>query len=168
MKSLSVQIDSFTSQLDEINRQYHEHNKLEFIACESGKRLKVTCQTQANETVALTDWLDPQQAVEYLQKYKQKYCLDPNKLERFFSFSDAAKIISIHRLKPTRARKKGIRNAFKYMREAYHGLRSKRKPISVRPSGKYKNCYDILDGNSTWHVAKKIGMEVLPAQIVKG
>ena len=61
-----------------------------------------------------------------------------------------------------RKRPKGIANGFIYMRQAYQGKIPRRKPISVRPNTEEKGLFDIIDGNSTYFVAKQIGMKSLP------
>ncbi|MGK7371329.1 MAG: hypothetical protein ACNS64_14050 [Candidatus Halalkalibacterium sp. M3_1C_030] len=65
-------------------------------------------------------------------------------------------------LRPMRKRPKGIANGFTRMRQAYQGKIPRRKPISVRPNTEEKGLFDIIDGNSTYFVAKQIGMKSLP------
>jgi hypothetical protein len=65
---------------------------------------------------------------------------------------------------PLRKRATGIANAEKNMKMAYEGTMDKRKPITIYKSqGKYR----ILDGNSTYAVAKANGWENIWAEIVK-
>ncbi|MDR8389888.1 hypothetical protein NC796_01980 [Aliifodinibius sp. S!AR15-10] len=51
------------------------------------------------------------------------------------------------------------------MRQAYQGVIPRRKPISVKPNKGEKGLFDIMDGNSTYFVAKKLGMKFLPVLI---
>jgi hypothetical protein len=90
------------------------------------------------------------------------FCLDPNRIDRFFEIDEATAIVPTSWLLPTRKRPKGIVNGFIYMRQAYQGKIPRRKPISVNPNKEEKGLFDIIDGNSTYFVAKQIGMKSLP------
>jgi len=77
---------------------------------------------------------------------------------------EATAILPIDWLRPTRKRPKGIANGFIYMRQAYQGLIPRRKSISIRPNRTEIDLFDIVDGNSTYFVAKQIGMKSLPVK----
>jgi len=47
------------------------------------------------------------------------------------------------------------------MREAYKGIRPKRDPILIKSRKDHTGFFDILDGNSTWHIASQIGLEMM-------
>ena len=65
---------------------------------------------------------------------------------------------------PLRKRATGIANAEKNMKMAYDGEMDKRKPITIYKS---QRKYRIMDGNSTYAVAKANGWENIWAEIVK-
>lgn len=82
---------------------------------------------------------------------------------RYFKKTARVKLLPISALEPIRARPKGIKNARKYMRLAYDGKYDKRKPISVQAVGGGR--YKILDGNSTYAVAKASGWKRIPVEV---
>lgn len=82
---------------------------------------------------------------------------------RYFKRTKKAKLLPLDKLEPIRARPKGIRNARKYMRLAYEGDFDKRKPITVQAVGGGR--YKILDGNSTYAVAKASGWKRIPVEV---
>jgi len=162
----STVLNYITGQLDEINRQYHDYNKLHLSIDDTGQFIQVNYTSDAGIDAPLTSWLEMEQVETYLHNYQRMFCLDHNRIDRFFDMTEATAILPISCLRPTRKRPKGIANAFMYMRQAYQGLIPRRKPISIRPSAKGKGLYDIVDGNSTYFVAKQIGMKSLPIKIV--
>jgi hypothetical protein len=88
----------------------------------------------------------------------------PEDMGRYFIKTSKTRVVEMSDLKPLRARPSGIENAEKYMRMAYEGTMDKRKPITIYKSqGKYR----VLDGNSTYAVAKANGWEKIWAEIVK-
>ena len=161
----TISIEHLSAKVDEINRQYHDFNELHLSIDETKQRIQVNYINEDGFEVPLTGWLDMGQVGTYLQNYQRMFCLDPNRLDRFFDMDKATAIIPISWLRPTRKRSKGIINAFIYMRQAYQGLIPRRKPISIRPNVEEKDLFDIIDGNSTYFVAKQIGMKSLPAII---
>ena len=159
----STWLSHFTEQLDEINRQYHDYNKLHLYLDDTGQFVQVNYTNDDGIHAPLTGWLNMEQVGTYLQNYQHMFCLDPNRLNHFFKMNEATAIIPTSWLRPIRKRPKGVANAFIYMRQAYQGVIPRRKPISIRPSIEEKGFFDIVDGNSTYFVAKKIGMKSLPA-----
>jgi hypothetical protein len=87
----------------------------------------------------------------------------PDEPHKYFHAHPDAKLIPLHKLRTTRARPEGIKNAEKYMHQAYHGHIDKRAPINLKahPDG----TYSVLDGNSTTAVAKKHGWSHLPGLV---
>jgi len=162
----SISTEHLTAKVDEINRQYHDFNKLDLFIDDTGQFIQVNYINENGFEVPLTGWLDMGQVGTYLHNYQRMFCLDPKRLDHFFDMDEATAIIPTSWLRPTRRRPKGIANAFIYMRQAYQGLIPRRKPISIRSSAKEKGLFDIIDGNSTYFVAKQIGMKSLPIQIV--
>jgi len=158
----STLLSHFTKQLDEINRQYHDYNKLHLCLDKTGQLIQISYTNDELVEVPLTGWLDMEQVGTYIHNYQRMFCLDPNQLDRFFTIDEATAIVPISWLRPTRKRPKGIANGFIYMRQAYKGVITRRKPISIRPSEKEKGLFDIIDGNSTYFVAKKVGIKSLP------
>ena len=158
----SISTDHLSAKVDEINRQYHDFNELHLSIDETGQRIQVNYINEDNFEVPLTGWLDMGQVGTYLQNYQRMFCLDPNRIDRFFEMDKATAIVPISWLRPTRKRPKGIANGFTRMRQAYQGLIPRRKPISVRPNAEEKGLFDIIDGNSTYFVAKQIGVKSLP------
>jgi hypothetical protein len=88
----------------------------------------------------------------------------PEDMGRYFIKTSKTKVVNMSDLIPLRKRATGIANAEKNMKMAYDGEMDKRKPITIYKSqGKYR----IMDGNSTYAVAKAHGWENLWAEIVK-
>ncbi|TYP93522.1 hypothetical protein LX73_1227 [Fodinibius salinus] len=162
MAKPSMSIDHLIAKVDEINRQYHDFNELHLSVDELGRLIRVNYKNEGDFEVSLTGWLDMGQVGTYLQNYQRMFCLDPNRLDHFFDMDDATEIIPISWLRPTRKRPMGIANGFTKMRQAYQGSIPRRNPISIRPNAEEKDLFDIIDGNSTYFVAKQIGMMSLP------
>lgn len=158
----SISIEHLAAKVDKINRQYHAYNKLHLSVDKTGQLLQINFTNDEEDEAPLTDWLDMEQVEKYLHNYQRMFCLDPKRLDRFFDMNEATAIIPINWLLPTRKRPKGIANGFIYMRQAYQGVIPKRKPISVKPNKEEKGLFDIVDGNSTYFAAKKIGIRSLP------
>jgi hypothetical protein len=88
----------------------------------------------------------------------------PEDMGRYFIKTSKTKVVKMSELIPLRKRATGIVNAEKNMKMAYEGTMDKRKPITIYKSqGKYR----VLDGNSTYAVAKANGWENIWAEIVK-
>jgi hypothetical protein len=88
----------------------------------------------------------------------------PEDMGRYFIKTSKTKVVNMSDLIPLRKRATGIVNAEKNMKMAYDGEMDKRKPITIYKSqGKYR----IMDGNSTYAVAKANGWENIWAEIVK-
>jgi hypothetical protein len=88
----------------------------------------------------------------------------PHQLDKYFTKPAGTIEIEMSNLIPIRARKEGIENAEMYMKKAYDGEMSKRKPIEIYKTRNKK--YRINDGNSTYAVAKKNGWETIYATVV--
>jgi hypothetical protein len=161
----SISTEHWAAKVDEINRQYHDFNRLHLYVDETSQRIQVNYINENGFDAPLTGWLDMGQVGTYLQNYQRMFCLDPNRLDRFFEIDEATAIVPISWLRPTRKRPKGIANGFTRMRQAYQGVIPRRKPISVRPNREEKGLFDIIDGNSTYFVAKQIGFRNLPVCI---
>jgi len=89
----------------------------------------------------------------------------PYNLKKYFTKPKGTIEVKISDLIPNRARKEGIQNAEKYMRQAYDGKIEKRKPITIYKTRNKK--YRIKDGNSTFAVAKKQGWDTIFATVEK-
>ena len=114
-----------------------------------------------------------EEAEKYAQSLNNKYAKGgtiadgeklPEDLEKYFVKTRYTKQIKIADLIPLRARPTGIANAEKYMRMAYEGKMERRKPITIYKSQKK---YRVLDGNSTYAVAKENGWQYILADVVK-
>ena len=158
----SITTEHLATKVDEINSQYHDYNKLHLAVDKTGQLLQISYTNDEEVEAPLTGWLNMEQVGTYLENYQRMFCLDPNRIDRFFDMNEATAILPISWLRPTRKRPKGIVNAFIYMRQAYQGVITRRKPISIRPSKEEKGLFDIVDGNSTYFAAKKIGIRSLP------
>lgn len=158
-------LENLISKVDIINQLYHRYDKLEIVTESQSQKLRVKYSLKGGESDFLTGYKTPVEMEDYLTNFKNEFCLDPNRLDKFFKITPETRIISIDLLNPIRTRAKGIKNAMQYMQASYKGSYDKRAPLSVAPSQKQEDLYDILDGNSTWHVAKKIGMKALPITI---
>lgn len=161
---LSISAEHVAAKVDEINSQYHDYNKLHLAVDKTGQLLQINYTNDEEVEAPLTDWLDMEQVGTYLENYQRMFCLAPNRIDRFFEMDQATAIVPISWLRPTRKRPKGVANAYIYMRQAYQGVIPKRKPISIRPSAKEKGLFDIVNGNSTYFIAKQIGMKSLPVK----
>jgi len=91
----------------------------------------------------------------------------PEQHALFFKLEDPrTRLVPMGSLSPIRAREGGIRNALMLMFARAEGwpestVLGKREPLSVTPSG--EGCFTILDGNSTYHIAKLSGWREIPA-----
>jgi len=83
---------------------------------------------------------------------------------RYFLLDKQTVMVPLDQMDTTRARPEGIAKAEPYMRKAYEGTHTKRKPITLRkkPNGRY----EVVDGNSTTAIARKHGWTSLPAHLV--
>jgi hypothetical protein len=88
----------------------------------------------------------------------------PHQLDKYFTKPAGTIEVEMSKLIPIRARKSGIENAEVYMKKAYDGEMSKRKPIEIYKTRNKK--YRVNDGNSTFAVAKKNGWETIYATVV--
>jgi hypothetical protein len=88
----------------------------------------------------------------------------PYELDKYFIKPAGTIEVEMSKLIPIRARKEGIENAEVYMKKAYDGKMSKRKPIEIYKTRNKK--YRVNDGNSTYAVAKKNGWETIYATVV--
>lgn len=88
----------------------------------------------------------------------------PHQLDKYFTKPAGTIEVEMSKLIPIRARKSGIENAEMYMKKAYDGEMSKRKPIEIYKTRNKK--YRVNDGNSTYAVAKKNGWETIYAIVV--
>jgi hypothetical protein len=88
----------------------------------------------------------------------------PEDMGRYFIKTSKTKVVKMADLIPLRKRATGIANAEKNMKMAYDGEMDKRKPITIYKS---QRKYRIMDGNSTYAVAKANGWENIWAEIVK-
>jgi hypothetical protein len=88
----------------------------------------------------------------------------PVGLTKYFNKPKGTITIEMNKIVPTRAREKGVKNANKYMLQAYKGEIEKRDPIKVY---KQKGKYYVQDGNSTYANAKFSGWKTIYATVVK-
>ena len=88
----------------------------------------------------------------------------PVGLTKYFNKPKGTITIEMSKIVPTRAREKGVKNANKYMLQAYKGEIEKRDPIKVY---KQKGKYYVQDGNSTYANAKFSGWKTIYATVVK-
>lgn len=88
--------------------------------------------------------------------------MHPEDHRKYFTMDAGTKLVPLATLVPRRARPDGIKRASEHMLAAYQGTGGRRKPISVRKKG---STYEILDGNSTYAVAKRSGWSSIPAHI---
>ena len=165
MVKSSISTEYLTAKVDEINRQYHDFNRLHLYVDKTRQLIQVNYIKDDGFDALLTGWLDMGQVGTYLQNYQGMFCLDTNRIDRFFDIDEATVILPIDWLRPTRKRPKGIAKGFVYMRQAYQGIIPRRKPISIIPSEEEKGLFDIIDGNSTYFVANQIGMKSLPIRL---
>lgn len=87
------------------------------------------------EFVSLNQWLD-----------SDLQCL-PDEPARYFEQHPWSLLVPVSKLINSRARPKGIRNANRYMREAFDGSRALRAPIMI---GEFtEDLWVVKDGNST-------------------
>jgi hypothetical protein len=91
----------------------------------------------------------------------------PDDPRRYFKIGLDAQLVSISKLRPSHRRKVGITRAQRAMDLAYKGQIGRRDPLSVKRSADGKT-YEIVDGNSTYAVAKANGWKKLPVIIQKG
>ena len=87
----------------------------------------------------------------------------PDVPERYFNVGPGARMVPLAKLLSTKVEPRSITNAAKIMGKAYAGSAKRRDPIKVKenPDGSFS----ILDGNSTFNVAKRMGWKALPVEI---
>jgi len=76
-------------------------------------------------------------------------------------------MVDVNELSNTRARESGIKNALVMIYALSQGIGEglgKRNPITVREVSTGQ--YEVLDGNSTYNIAKRSGWKQIPAEIV--
>jgi hypothetical protein len=92
----------------------------------------------------------------------------PEEPETFFKMNwPGLVMLDMDKLQNIRARESGIRNALIMMYAKANNLAEglgSRQPISVREIGDGR--YEVLDGNSTFNIAKRSGWKKIPAEIV--
>jgi hypothetical protein len=92
----------------------------------------------------------------------------PEEPETFFKMNwPGLVMLDMDKLQNIRARESGIRNALIMMYAKANNLAEgldSRQPISVREIGDGR--YEVLDGNSTFNIAKRSGWKQIPAEIV--
>lgn len=79
---------------------------------------------------------------------------------RYFNTDKAHDTIPLENMVPTRANEDSIARAELHMHNAYKGAGAKRDPITVRQTTRGK--YEVVDGNSTFAIAKKHGWSSIP------
>jgi hypothetical protein len=82
---------------------------------------------------------------------------------KYFNAVPGSILVPIKKLNPIRARPQGIHNAKIHMWEAFKGGGKRRDPISLKDNG--DGTYTVLDGNSTYAVAKECGWDSIPATV---
>lgn len=75
------------------------------------------------------------------------------------------RMIPLDNLKATRKREKGVENAMSLMSKVAHSGFIKRDPLYVRRLPGDVDKYELLDGNSSYHASKVIGLTELPVVI---
>lgn len=95
---------------------------------------------------------------------KIKWCdVLPEDPWRYFTKPHGTVLLPLDALKPIRARPEGIKHARELMTAACEGRFPRRKPITVREVG--GGLYEVVDGNSTFAVAKWADWSAIPATI---
>lgn len=95
----------------------------------------------------------------------------PEQHALYFKLDDPrTQLIPLSVLSPIRAREDGIKHALMLMFAATVGLpekeiHGKRDPISLAPIGDGR--FKVIDGNSTFHIAKLSGWREIPAIITE-
>jgi hypothetical protein len=86
---------------------------------------------------------------------------------RYFNEVAGMKVVSLNQLRSSKSDEENAQggdNGPKRMLAAYHGVLSKRDPITVTANG--SGGYDIVDGNGTYTSAKRLGWGSLPVKVV--
>lgn len=89
----------------------------------------------------------------------------PDEPERYFNVTADTPMIEVANLRSTKSdedNKSSGENGAKRMLAAYHGVLSRRDPITVEDAG--DGTFRILDGNASYTAAKRYGWEKLPVQ----
>lgn len=87
----------------------------------------------------------------------------PDNLDRYFTKTDTHQDVPLEKVKTTRARAKGIKNAAQFMHGAYHGTHPPRKPVSLQKEA--DGSYTVLDGNSTTAIARVAGWSHIRGEV---
>ena len=87
----------------------------------------------------------------------------PENHAAYFVIDADTRSLPLDRLVATRMRPEGVANAAIYMLAASKGETPRRAPLDVEPTG--DGCWRILDGNSTFAVAKLSGWTSIPCQV---
>ena len=89
----------------------------------------------------------------------------PDSPAKYFNMDDDTPMVATSDLNTIRARPEGIERGAKFMRMAFEGLNSKRKPIDVIVEK--DGTYTVNDGNSTVNVAQQAGWKQMPVNILE-
>ena len=82
----------------------------------------------------------------------------------FFTFTPTSRLVSLARIFPREAPDPvRVRRAHALMTAAAQGAIPKRQPLSVMARG--DGCYQIVEGNSTFHALLEIGVEEAVVEI---
>ncbi|HMG47948.1 MAG TPA: hypothetical protein VK614_10870 [Allosphingosinicella sp.] len=87
----------------------------------------------------------------------------PENHAAYFVLDERVRILPLERLTATRMRPEGVGNAARYMLAASRGEMPRRQPIDVEPAG--GEGWRILDGNSTFAVARLSGWRSIPCLV---
>lgn len=90
----------------------------------------------------------------------------PEDPRRYFKMTFDTEMIPLSKLRPEHKRPSGIERARTAMRLAYDGKIGRRDPITVAKTT--QGNYSIVDGNSTFAIAKENGWKKLPVIVRRG
>lgn len=94
----------------------------------------------------------------------------PEDHKRYFNVEKAnIKKLPLSKLHPSKIdNEQGGENGRKRMEAAYHGVLSRRDPITVFPHPEKEGHFIIDDGNGTYTSAKLLGWSSLPVEVIRG
>ena len=84
-------------------------------------------------------------------------------VDKYIAIDQHTRFLDLSRLRLSRARPEGLRNAVERMREAAAGTRARRAPVEVKAVG---DDFRVVDGNSTAVILAVLGATSVPVTIV--
>ena len=155
--------------IKEMNGMYNDLGKLQIRYRTKHEGHPTHAKVMCDGKHSLSEWFELKQPniIHFLKHIQENHCMgiEDAELRRYFLLDESTALLPISMLNPVRKREKGVMNARLRMRASFWGKGERRKPLDINPASGDDGSFDIVDGNSTYHVAKMIGMKYLPVKV---